>query len=115
MLINGENRDGAFILREADGYGSRDNCVIASGQRLVAGTVLTLGDDGKYTAYTGDTTKTAAILFRSVDATNGDVKALIIRRKAEVNAAMLTWPDGFGAQQISNASAVLARSGIEVR
>ncbi len=86
---------GHFLVSEAEGTRSRDVVTIAHGEVLAAGSVLAKNSStGKYTHYNNDTTPINAavgILFANVDATAGDVKAVMIARDAEVNLSELQW------------------------
>jgi hypothetical protein len=90
---------GEFLISEANGTRSRLNVTIASGEDLVAGQVVgKITSGGKYAAYdngAGDGTEVAAgILLDNVDATDGDVEAVVIVRDAEVNGECLTYLTG---------------------
>jgi hypothetical protein len=92
-------RAAEFILSEANFHRSRDSGEVASGQDLVAGTVLQLDGGTRYIAYTGDEMtngeedEAIGILIADTDATGGThVAAAIIARDAEVNLNLLTFP-----------------------
>lgn len=92
---------GHFIVSEANKTRSREIITVRAGEVLAAGTVLALaasgGSSGKYLAYGNDETSVgaaaAAILFDSVDATDGDVEAVALVRDCEVNAEEIVWND----------------------
>lgn len=91
---------GEFILSEANGLRSRENGTLASGQDLVAGTVLELNVSNELIAFTADTdsgedieVEAAGILLAATDATGGAVEVAYIARDAEVNLKLLTYPN----------------------
>ena len=96
MALTETLRPGEFILAEANGTISREAVTIASGQNLVAGTVVgKVSASGKYIAYDDDNadgSQTAAgILYAAVDASAADKPGVIIARHAEVVDSLLTW------------------------
>jgi hypothetical protein len=111
---------GEFIASEANGSRSREVVTIAEGEVLEAGTVLgqvTIGS--KYVALNQDADTgeeaAAAILYDNVDATDGDVEAVVMIRDCEVNGNDLTWPADIEAGEKTTAEAELAALGIIVR
>ncbi len=113
MSLTEGKRAGEFLLSEGNGKISRETIILVAGQNLEAGTVLgKITASGKYAAYAdgaADGTETAvAILYDNVDATAGDVDAVVIARYAEVSAALLTGSDANGVLD-------LAAEGIIVR
>lgn len=112
-----------FVLSEANGNRSRENGTVVSGQNLVAGQVVQDNGAGKLTAFTalentaGDLiTEAAGILLYDADATDGDVDVAYIRRDAEVNGNILTFPtESTAGGERANAVASLALLGIIVR
>jgi hypothetical protein len=111
------NHDAEFIVSEANGNLSRDNGELASGQNLAAGTVVAYDGGSRFIAYTGseftDGTEDEAqgILINATDATSGHKLVAILRRQAEVNINLLTFPAAKQAVMIQS----LARLGIIVR
>jgi len=102
---------GEFILSEANGNRSRDNGILASGNNLEAGTVVSLYQ-GKWGQYTNEGNYATAhgILYASVDATSADQPCVVVVRDAEVIADCLTYESG-----LSTAETDLAAIGIIVR
>lgn len=106
---------GEFILWEA-GNISREKVTIASGENLVAGTVLgKVTSSGEYKLHnagagTGEQ-DAVALLFDNVDASGGAVEATIIARLAEVSLAALTFKSGISAGDKTTAIAKLAADG----
>lgn len=94
---------GEFLVSEAAGTLSRETVTVVSGSgALAAGTVLSLVTaSGKYAPYdnagTDGTEVAAAILYRGIDATSADAKAVVVARLAEVNASELVWAAGVDA------------------
>lgn len=120
MTVFTEGRHAAeFILSEANGQLSRENGTLVSGQNLAAGTVVMDNGSGKLTAYTGsEVTEDGSILDGGIlindsDATDGDLAVAYIARDAEVNANLLTFPEG--TDEEANAVAWLAQLGIRAR
>lgn len=108
---------GEFIIDEAEGTRSRDNGSVASGQTLVAGTVVQFDGGSRLIAYTGDEftngeeDEAQGILIPAVDSTGGHVAAAFISRSAEVNINLLTYPAAKQAVMIQS----LKRLGIICR
>lgn len=85
-----------FLISEANGFRSRQNVTVVSGQNLVAGAVVgKITSGGKYAVYANgasDGTQAAAgVLLQGADASGGDVKGAIIIRDAEVDGDLLNW------------------------
>ena len=115
-----KNRTGDFLLSEGNGSYSRENIVVASGQNLQAGTVLsTVTASGEATALApaGDDGSEVAtgILWANTNATDADTAAVAIQRAAEVKADALIWPAGITAPQKTTAIAQLSELGIVLR
>jgi hypothetical protein len=103
MTTKTEGRHAAeFILSEANGNRSRENGTVAQGQTLVAGEVVMLSA-GKLVTQDGalDTggelvTASEGIILDNVDTssdgTNADTPAAYIKRDAEVNGNLVTFP-----------------------
>jgi len=106
--------NGAFLLREDHGSISRDIGIVASGQNLLAGTVVSL-TSGKWNPFDADGSHPVGVLYNNTDATNADTKAVVITRKAEVDAAQLIWPAGYTNTQIANGREFLSEAGITTR
>jgi hypothetical protein len=101
-VLTEKPRRAGFILTEQDGHLSREVGILASGQNLVAGTVLQLSG-GKLIAYTAHEdshgsliTDAVGILYDNVDASatgsNADTKVTYVARLAEVKLSLLTYP-----------------------
>lgn len=111
-------RSGEFLVSDS-GSQSREVAVII-GANLPVGTVL-----GRVTASArmtqlspgaADGSQTAAaILYASTMAAEMPVKATIIARNAEVNDALLIWPDAISDADKTAALADLAALGIRAR
>ena len=111
---------GHYIVSEANGRRSRETVTLISGQNLKAGTVLgKITASGKYTQHDKDALDGSevalAVLFDDVDASGGDKTAVITARDSEVNAAELTWPAGYVANDITAATVALNAVGIVAR
>lgn len=109
-----------FIRSEANGNRSRENVTLASGNNLVAGTVLGINAStskyGRVDPEASNGLETAkAILLRDTDASGGDVVCAVLRRDAEVNKSELTYSDGATDNQKSEFDSDLADVGIIVR
>lgn len=109
---------GEFIISVANGNLSFDNGVLASGEDLVAGTVLALLA-GEYVQLapgsSGADANAVAILLGNVDATSAAQPCAVVARQSEVIGAALTWPVGITTPQKDAAIADLAALGIIVR
>jgi hypothetical protein len=112
---------GAFIVRESNGYRSREEVTIAATAGILQpGTVLgKITASGKYVGFApgaSDGTQTAAaILFEEVDATSADVKRTVILRDCEVQRAALAFIGTPTEPQKTAAYASLAALGIAFR
>lgn len=120
MALTESLNSGEFLLAEGNGSISREAVTIASGQNLVAGTVVgKITASGKYTAYDDDNadgSQTAAgILYDAVDASGGDKAGVIIARHAEVITAKLTFVATNDAGDIAAGKADLAALDIILR
>lgn len=116
------NRTGDFLLSEGNGSYSRENDILAAGNKLPAGTML-----GRLTATkklvplnpgadpVDGSEKVAGILWESVDATDADVAVVIISRAAEVKAEALEWPAAIDPTDKTTAIAQLNELGIVLR
>jgi head decoration protein D len=124
-LTNQQPRAGGFIESEGEGSYSRDQIVLEGGTggagKVVAGTVLgKVTSTGKYLpsphAASDGSQVAIAILFDNVDATAGDVIAVVIARLAEVRAADLHYDASVTAGAFTvTKNAELAAAGIIVR
>jgi hypothetical protein len=108
-------RTGEFLISEANGHRSREQIVVKTASGVVgAGTVMSLGNDGKYVPYesgSSDGHDTAAgVLYAAVDATSSDQPAVLIARDAEVAQSMLV-----GVDSDDSAIADLAALGVFAR
>lgn len=109
-ILNSSPKVADIILSEANGQKSRENATVTMvlNVPLLSGTVLTKSGT-KYVKYAGGITEADAVLVTDLPAqAAGDVKALVIARDAEVNAAGLVLSD-------ANAVEKLALVGIIVR
>lgn len=109
---------GGFIIREANGYRSRDQIVIASGQGVLeAGTVLASAGGGKFGKYNNDATASTAtgVLFARVDATDADAAGVAIVRDCEVNQTELVFESTEDTADVTAALADLKALGIICR
>lgn len=103
-----------FIVSEANGYRSREEITVRSGQgKLKAGTVMTL-NAGTYIVWATGATN-AAILCEECDATSAAVKRTIVARDAEVQRAMLYFGGTPTDPQKTEAYGVLAATNIVMR
>lgn len=111
---------GEFLLTEANGYRSREEITVVSGQNLVAGAVVgKITASGKFAEYNNEVADpadgleaAAGILWESVDATSADQRGVIIARDAEVNLDLLTWKSGASQTDIDDGVADLKALGI---
>ena len=114
-------RTGHYLVREVGGYYAREEGTIASGAGIVQpGTVLgRVTATGKYVpvnpAGADGSESASAILFHGVDATDADVPCTVTARSAEVQAAVLIFPDGTTDPQKTAAIAQLGALGIVAR
>lgn len=111
---------GAYLVSESNGYRSKATVTLASGENLQAGSLVgVITESGKYARYnpsnTDGTETVAGILHQSIDATDGDVKCVVVNRDAEVNAQLLTYSDGADEDAIATANTELDAIGIVVR
>lgn len=116
------NRTGDFLLSEGNGSYSRENDILAAGNKLPAGTVLgRLTATKKLVPLNSDAEPVdgseivAGILWESVDATDADVAVVIISRAAEVKAEGLEWPVAIDPTDKTTAIAQLNELGIVLR
>lgn len=121
MVVLTENlrRPGFFLVSEAERTRSRSVVTVAAGQNLVAGQVVGYNDDLKLVAYDNDGTDASstakAVLFASVDATDGEKLGVVIARDAEVNGEELFFAASEDTGDKEAAYADLAAVGIIVR
>ena len=100
---------GEFLLSEAKGKRSRDavTVTIAGAVALPSGTVMgKVTTTGKFVKYdeagTDDGRRVAAgVLYTDLPGVNGDVKAVVITRDAEVIASKLTGLDTAGRADLA--------------
>lgn len=116
LTFSDASRDRAFLLSEAPGTLSREEITVASGENLVAGTLVgkvTIG--GEYVAYDDgvdpvDGSETAAgILLHACNATDAAQKAVMIARLAEVSTSKLTGSDANGLADLADLT-IIARA-----
>ncbi len=113
---------GEFIVSEANvGAGgvsrSRDAIIVATGQTLVAGSVVGLVTvSGEYAAHNpaaSDGSEVAAgVLFDAATTTTATADAVALVRDCEVNAAEIVWDAAITAPQLITAGAELKALGI---
>lgn len=125
---------GKFLVTDPDGItlgvatvgvefvGGGLTFTIADATDFVSGdafTVTVAAGSGKYVAFDQDAVDgseiAAGILYDNVDATAGDVEAVMVARDAEVNGSEITWPADIEAAEKTAAIAQLALLGIIVR
>jgi len=83
---------GEWLLSEANGQRSRKNVVVASGQNLADGAVVSgLTTGGKVVAAGTALSSVIGILLGAVNATDADQAGVIIECDAEVKLASLGW------------------------
>lgn len=103
-----------FVVSEASNQRSRDNVTVTvAGADILSGTVMgKITASGKYVPYSNGAANgsevAAGILYQHIDATTGDVKAVIFNTDCEVNRRELTGLDTAG-------EADLRALGIKVR
>lgn len=113
-------RAGEFVVSEGNGAISREKVTIASGEVLVAGTVLgKVTASGEYVlhdaAAVDGSEDAAAILYADVDATSAATDGVAIVRLAEVDGSQLTYKAGIAGADKTAAIAALAAANIIVR
>ncbi|MBB4287673.1 head decoration protein [Roseospira goensis] len=118
-VITESRRTAEFLISEANGHRSREEVTVTGGA-YTPGTVLgRVTTSGKHTIHdptAEDGSETAvAVLHAVVDASDGDRRATIIARDAEVNGLALSWFDGATDPQKAAGVADLAAVGIIVR
>lgn len=97
-----------FVLAEANGFMSREEVTVTlSGAAIKSGTVMsTLTASGKWVPYTGSgttgTQTATGVLYTTLNAATGDVKAVVFVRDCEVLRAALT---GLTAGAVTDLSA----------
>lgn len=112
-------RDLEFLISEGNGQISRDQVTIAAAApAMVAGTVVARLSGGEWTLYnnagSGGAEVAAGVLAYGVPDSAGTQIATVIRRDAEVKAAMLNWGAN-DATGITAGTADLAALNILVR
>ena len=112
-------RAGEFLLSEAESGRSRTQVTVTGGA-YEAGTVMgQLTADGKFTdlktSGTDGNQNAAGVLYSRVDASTGDMQAVLIDLDAQVIDDLLTWPAGITAAKKDAAVAALLAKGIKVR
>ncbi|MDQ7990174.1 MAG: head decoration protein [Candidatus Dactylopiibacterium sp.] len=112
--FNEARRTGEHIISEASGTRSREVVTIVSGAgKLFPGQVLgKITASGKFDAYDNSDTTTgigaaAAVLYSAVDATNGDVKAVVHVRDCEVTSSLLTGIDTAGTADLATLGVIV--------
>ncbi|AMO55635.1 hypothetical protein GZ77_09125 [Endozoicomonas montiporae] len=112
-------RAGEFLLSEAESDRSRTQVTVTGGS-YEAGTVMgQLTADGKFTdlktSGTDGNQNAAGVLYSRVDASAGDMQAVLIDLDAQVIDDLLVWPDGITAAKKDAAVTALLAKGIKVR
>ena len=98
-ILNEGRYTGEHLISEASGTRSREQVVVTlSGVSLKAGTVMgKITASGKYVPYSNAASNgsevAAGVLYDTLDAFTGDVKAIVHVRHAEVAEVMLTGLD----------------------
>ena len=106
---------GEFILSEANRMRSRDNAVLAKGQKLDVGAVLGRLQDGAYTELDPKAEIATAVLYAATDASADTAECVVIAREAEVKNGALVWPAGISDDDKAAAVAALADKNIIIR
>lgn len=94
FLVPAYGKGPNFIVREANGYRSREEVTVAQaeeGGRYPEGMVMQ-AEDEKFVPYEDGTA--VGILFETIDVSESDRRVTIICRDAEVQRAMLIFADG---------------------
>jgi hypothetical protein len=121
IQINPHKGTGYFLVREGNGYISREEAVVASGSgSLIAGTVMAQrSTDAKWVPFAVGGANGAGtakgILFEECDATSADIKRTMIVRHAEVQRAALTFTGTPTSTDKNTAYASLASAAIVMR
>lgn len=103
-----------FLVSEANGYRSREEITIASGQGKLKGGTIISKSGSTYVAW-ATTMTNAAILAEDVDATSSAVKRTAFVRQCEVQRAELFFAGTPTTPQKDEAYAVLAAAGVIMR
>jgi len=112
-VLNEPNHTGEFIVTESNGYRSRGEGQVASGNDLVAGAVVQL-TGGEYVPVVDAATDPVGVLYAAVDATSAATDGVFLVRDAEVTRARLTFPAGFDTAQEDAVADRLVAEGIKV-
>lgn len=104
-----------FLVSEANGYQSREEITIASGQGKLKGGTVIAKTGTTYHAWVPADTTNAAILASDVDATSAAVKVTAFVRIAEVQRAELFFTGTPTTPQKDAAYALLAAANIVMR
>jgi hypothetical protein len=120
MAVLTEGRHtGEFILSEANRMRSRDNAVLAKGQILDVGAILSRQANGPYTSLdpeAEDGTQTAiAVLYAATDASDAAAECVVFARECELKGGALVWPEGISDEDKLAAIASLADKNIIIR
>lgn len=123
MTVLNENlqRPGCYIIREANGYRSRERAVLASGSgKVMPGLVVGFVDaDKKFKPLDPDGSDgsqiAAGILFQGCDATDQDVRRTFSVRDTEVHLGLLIWPEGISDVAKTSAISELEQLGLITR
>lgn len=112
-------RAGEFLLSEAESGRCRSQVTVTGGV-YKAGTVMgKVTTDGKHTdlktSGSDGNQNAAGILYSRVDASEGDMQAVLIDLDAQVIDELLIWPEGITAAKKDAAVAALLTKGIKVR
>lgn len=122
------NRNQEWLMTEnVEGYFTREQAILASGNNRRSGTVLgkftSGGNSGKWTilnlAGVNGENAAAGILLTHTDASAADARTTVIEGgpgvAVQVNGALITWPAGITTPQRTAAIAQLKALGIKVR
>lgn len=112
-VLTEPNHTGEFIVTEANGYRSRGEGQVASGNDLVAGAVVQL-TAGEYVPVVDAATDPVGVLYAAVDATSAATDGVFLVRDAEVARGRLTFPVSFLAADEDEAIVRLEAQGIKV-
>lgn len=120
MVVTEKNNLGDLLKYEASNMYSREDATIASGQKLKLGSVVGRVKETdlikQLNPAAEDGTETAiAVLLEDVDATTGNVKAVLVVREAIVAGNAVIWPDLITDEQKRDAIESLKNYGIVIR
>ena len=119
VITEGKNI-GDLVRYQLDKDYCRDVVTVLAGENLKIGTVLGVGSDGKYTSAISAAVEeggnsAVAVLLADCDATNGDTKAVVLKRTAIVVRSGLVFPEGVTSEDKTKFESDLEVRGIVVR